>query len=588
MRGLPPAGLIVLLLAGRLYAQTPQPVHALAISGNDRLLWVVSERWDSDAQSFLNWIAWMDPATLSLRPLAVRPQIGQVQSLAAWDDSLHLFVIVEEKGSVTAGHNAYACPAEQRRALRLPDNAVPFAMAGGSDQMPGLWALVDGRTAEAVRAEWEEYQRSLQTQPAEAEPSPEPGWAAPQGRGGVFRPELPAERFFLVVYDGIRWAPGFEAPAALRKDARAWMTVSGGQCHLFWQDGPSSNTVRYAKWDREQWREAPSVSFSARVVEAAAGLLNKQLVFAALVDDGSGSLICEPRVLMSDAQGWDERPPLKEADGSKVLTLPRGTVLSGFGDNLALLRPAEPHGEVGLWSPADGQVVLPFTRVPFRRDGGAPVADGARDMAHLLVIMGIVLLIYWRRREDFSSPVLLPPGLAAASFPRRGLAALIDMAPAALVVWLIWRAPLEDYFTAWQQRLEAQEPGSPDWSGLVWAWLCFALLYTAWCAGFELFMSASPGKRLLGCVVASESGRRPAVAQLLVRNALRVVELFPPLGVWPFLLVVLMTRNRQRVGDLLARTIVVERIRATDESAEDSAKVNSMQTRSGPRMDDRE
>jgi uncharacterized RDD family membrane protein YckC len=57
--------------------------------------------------------------------------------------------------------------------------------------------------------------------------------------------------------------------------------------------------------------------------------------------------------------------------------------------------------------------------------------------------------------------------------------------------------------------------------------------------------------------VRTESGLRPRLWQIAVRNLLRYLELMPPYWVLGF--VVVLSRNRQRVGDIFARTIVVRR-----------------------------
>ncbi|MGB9626764.1 MAG: hypothetical protein ACPMAQ_18070, partial [Phycisphaerae bacterium] len=45
------------------------------------------------------------------------------------------------------------------------------------------------------------------------------------------------------------------------------------------------------------------------------------------------------------------------------------------------------------------------------------------------------------------------------------------------------------------------------------------------------------------------------------RNAARILELETYLPIWPLAMIVFFTRNRQRLGDLFARTVVVERAR---------------------------
>lgn len=545
----------------RLEAESTAPARTFALTGNDHLLWIISEKWDSDQEAFLNWITWMDPVSMALRQLPVDPQYGQLQALAAWEDSLHLFVKIERPGLTTTGHFAYSRSTRPQRERRLPDDALPLAIAGGSAELPGLWALVDGLTAEAVRVEWEEHQRSLATQPvteptsaAEDRPAREPAISARP-------PEPTADGFFLVAYDGVRWRPGFAAPPNAGHIARAWLAVSGGRCHLFWQNAAGELTVQYASREAETWTNGPPLRFSRPIAQATAGLLNKQLTFAALLEDEShDGLRCEPRVLMPDGQAWIERPPLLAPDGEAILILPKDAMIAGFGDKLAVLRPGEPDPQVGLWSPADGRVLLPFAPVPFRTSSSDATGDRIQEVAYLLAVIGIVLLVYWRRRDTISFPVVLPPGTMAADFGRRGLAALIDMLPAAVIVYLVWRQALSDYFAAWEEAIQTQQTAGPNWWNLGVAWITFASLYTGWCLAFELFMATTPGKRLLGCQVVSESARPAATWQIVVRNALRFLELFPPLRIWPFVLVVLMTRNHQRVGDLLARTLVIQRI----------------------------
>jgi uncharacterized RDD family membrane protein YckC len=120
------------------------------------------------------------------------------------------------------------------------------------------------------------------------------------------------------------------------------------------------------------------------------------------------------------------------------------------------------------------------------------------------------------------------------------------------------------YYDAWWASYEYNDRVGPSGDSLLWAGVCFTLIYAGWCTAFELFGAAPPGKRLLRCAVVSETAEKPSNYQIVIRNAARLVELFPLLQFWPFLLLVFMTRNRQRLGDLLAHTIVVERAVAAE------------------------
>ena len=72
-------------------------------------------------------------------------------------------------------------------------------------------------------------------------------------------------------------------------------------------------------------------------------------------------------------------------------------------------------------------------------------------------------------------------------------------------------------------------------------------------------MGATPGKRIVQCRVADERGGRCGFGAVALRNLIRIVEMFYLFNLMPAIVLILLTRNRQRLGDLIARTLVVER-----------------------------
>ena len=120
---------------------------------------------------------------------------------------------------------------------------------------------------------------------------------------------------------------------------------------------------------------------------------------------------------------------------------------------------------------------------------------------------------------------------------------------------------------------------------IVWL-LGFFVLRNGWFILFELSgRGATPGKRLLGLRVVARDGSRLTGGAVVVRNAMRELELFLPLSflafdasqsrldaliyvlafswVALFLFFPLFNRDRLRVGDLLAGTWVVHTVRGT-------------------------
>jgi uncharacterized RDD family membrane protein YckC len=132
--------------------------------------------------------------------------------------------------------------------------------------------------------------------------------------------------------------------------------------------------------------------------------------------------------------------------------------------------------------------------------------------------------------------------------------------------------------------LLSKSTGSGD-SALAIIWLLgFFVLRNGWFILFELSgRGATPGKRLLGLRVVARDGSRLTGGAVLVRNAMREIELFLPLAfltidaagnrldaliyilafswVALFLFFPLFNRDRLRVGDLLAGTWVVHAVR---------------------------
>jgi uncharacterized RDD family membrane protein YckC len=71
----------------------------------------------------------------------------------------------------------------------------------------------------------------------------------------------------------------------------------------------------------------------------------------------------------------------------------------------------------------------------------------------------------------------------------------------------------------------------------------------------ESFMGRTPGKKLVGITVVSEDGSLPSTRALAIRNLLRPLDFVVFYGLGFFIIV--MTDRRQRIGDAMAKTVVV-------------------------------
>lgn len=178
-------------------------------------------------------------------------------------------------------------------------------------------------------------------------------------------------------------------------------------------------------------------------------------------------------------------------------------------------------------------------------------------------------------RRRFVTPEGVDLGLDLAGAGERATAFLIDA-----LIMIVLLVAVTIVFA-----LILRNSGGPGNGALEIIWLLgFFVLRNGWFILFELSgRGATPGKRLLGLRVVARDGSRLTGSAVLVRNAMREIELFLPLSflamdagddrldaliyvltfswVALFLFFPLFNRDRLRVGDLLAGTWVVRTVR---------------------------
>ena len=102
----------------------------------------------------------------------------------------------------------------------------------------------------------------------------------------------------------------------------------------------------------------------------------------------------------------------------------------------------------------------------------------------------------------------------------------------------------------------------PDWllgneryQQMMWIWLGLIVLYYPVLEGF---WGRTPGKLIAGTIVVDAAGRPPGIWKSVLRTLARLIEVNPLLvGGIPAGIVMLSSKTRRRVGDMLANTYVV-------------------------------
>lgn len=164
-----------------------------------------------------------------------------------------------------------------------------------------------------------------------------------------------------------------------------------------------------------------------------------------------------------------------------------------------------------------------------------------------VVALAILMMLLFWRRDASQFQLALPPELALGSLPRRVGAGALDLAPPVAVAMGVFEIGFAELPHRWPGVGQAHgvmdvAPGA----------LAIGLFVAHTLLG-ELFFGRSFGKALLGLRVSTLRGERPRIWQLLVRNVLKSFDLIA----WLLLVLVVIGPFRQRLGDLMARTVVV-------------------------------
>jgi uncharacterized RDD family membrane protein YckC len=132
----------------------------------------------------------------------------------------------------------------------------------------------------------------------------------------------------------------------------------------------------------------------------------------------------------------------------------------------------------------------------------------------------------------------------------RALAYLLDL----LLVFLAWVTGILVYSISGDLLTRVKALSS---AGQLLALLGVLMAGWGWDVAWEvLWRGQTPGKRALGLRVVAADGAPVGPVESLIRNALRAVEL--PLAYAPAVVMVALGPRRQRLGDLVAGTLVIQ------------------------------
>lgn len=550
----PGRGLSLLAMALGLLLTDGSLFASLGLYADNDRLWIFQVREDDAGQPMLR-LAYRPlsaPTGRDFRPFPIGSVLGRPRLVAAAGDGLHIFFNdgTHRRYYLMTTPTGAAMSAGQSIERSFPNASLPVALAA-DDRNDLLFALISGR--QLLQLESDRVALEALTVDKDDDVDASSGLAADPSRH--FRRDQLNARVMVRYVEG-DWVFDRPAPADMTLEDRVLaLAVQDQAMHLLYRrdEADEHALLRHSPHAEAGWGQAIETDIAHGSCAWWLEQLDGSLMLCETVKDGDAYSV-SVRALANNR--WRVAAQLLDAEGQEprwsqppALTVtPAGIIIASI-DGLG-----EPR--VQRWSIDGGSPIETLAPIRALSAPSAPAIDPSLSWVVEYALLAVVLMVIFvgrRERVLFAAP--LKPAQAFANLPRRALAFAVDMViltPVFFLVFMLWFG--RDQLAAWMQwdiqnfrdeSLARKEQWFRDILGLVVG------LYAI---PFEIWLGATPGKRLTGCFVADERGERCTISRIIIRNLVRAVEFhFVPLAA-----LVLLTPARQRVGDLIAGTVVIQ------------------------------
>ncbi len=528
-------------------------VDVLAV-GNDRIVWLCERRDEADGSMLrLAYCRAADSENLGFRPLRIPDLSGKVVAATVRDENLHVFF---SDGT----HMRFVPPRDARPLVPysvrgvevgLPDRAVPYLIFTDVSTQT-LYAMVSGEVAAQLL---ERIEVSSDVSGGDVED----GLSDDKAVAKSVEIEAPAERVEVVVkaplafarYEGgewvrDRWAPGGWDVGA---DVVAVWVRDGAMDLLSRGTGATAFAHRVSASRDAEWSAMVDVSIPIEAREVGAGWTSSAPVLVVREGRGDAARVVGYR---KDEGDWTALPEFVASFESRG-SLERFSSLALMGARAVVARVSAGVVEASSWSVTTGEeldAVGPVIAL-------APIAPSAlsqrlRYVIPFVVFAAVLGFVFVTRRDGGLFRVAVGPTEQVADLQARLFALLLDL----LITSPIWGGIL--YFFMYEDlaALSVFKQMRNPTPALEMVLPVISVVEALYGLVFEVAMRATPGKRIMGLKVVAEGGGRARGGALVARNVMRILEFqFPAVAILVFL-----TPSRQRLGDVLSRTLVVQRV----------------------------
>ncbi|GJM25009.1 MAG: hypothetical protein DHS20C16_14240 [Phycisphaerae bacterium] len=449
------------------------------------------------------------------------------------------------------------------REITAPGGDVPKAISGDIESN-SIYAIVATKSA---------LQLPLHEQPA-ADSTPD---ASTNGTAeapikptritaaAIIDSDEPHAQLSLVRYHRGEWQFVTLCPESIQQATATWLATNRNEFAILYSPGDADKNLMITAGSSKGWQPpAPGPKLSP------AGVLNffyDQSVCTLLANEGADtSTIPDVRSYKWLDGVWKpgERMELS-VDPSLEFG---GSVAAGlYGREAVLAYELKSEGTSGVWAGvwpmAGGTPTAEPTEVrPLSQNSSSSTSSEITSIAIAVILSVLLFIVFVRRTPSLFVEMETPKGFALAGTGKRMLAFAVDLIAISIVAFPLFITPWitanlipgENIQREFSYLLEIDPNAAYE------PWTKCLLLYVVYSASMELACRATIGKLVVGLRVCSTTGSRGTSLAIIVRNCLRF-ELYYKMSFLPLAMLVILTRNHQRLGDLVAGTLVAEAVK---------------------------